>query len=215
MEPNVRVISYYSTDAYAEQAMKLRDSAGKHSVNLSMTPLPPFGSWFQGVMHKPQFILNALNEVRFLGYDGILWTDADSVFVRRVPWTELEGVELGFTRFQWSPAHKNEILTGTMYFQNNDRVRALVEEWVRDTPRFRQSETPEQDAFLALFDRWRGTVLTKDLGPEWCFIDDPEVHKKYPKAIPIVMHHQFSRVFRQQELLAQNQAPSKSLKSKK
>lgn len=199
MEPRIKTISYFSTDGYATQAMKLRTSAEKYSVELDMTPVPPFGSWIQGVMYKPQFILNALNEIRFLGYAGVLWTDADSTFVRKVPWGELEGAELGFTRFQWSPNHKQEILTGTMFFANTDRVRAMVEEWVKETTKYKGSDTPEQDSFLVVWERWKGQVFLKDMGCEWCFIDDPAVFKMYPKAIPIILHGQYSRVFRKEE----------------
>jgi hypothetical protein len=182
-------------------------------VPLDLTPVPPFGSWLQGVMYKPQFILNALNEIQHLGYDGILWTDADSVFVRKVPWLELEGAQLGYTRFQWSPAHKNEILTGTMYFANDAKVRALVEEWVKITPNFKHSDTPEQDAFAVLMGRWQGHVLLKNLSSEWATINDPEALKLYPKgSIPIVMHNQYSRTFRKQEFIDNNVKPVKTKK---
>lgn len=212
MEPRIKAISYYSRDAYEAEAMKLRESAHKYSVEIDMLPMPPFGSWEQGVMFKPQYIANKLLEIKGLGYDGLLWTDADSVFVRKVPWSELEGAQLGYTRFQWSPNHKNEILTGTMYFANDDKVRVLVDEWVRMTPNFKSSFTPEQDAFAVLMDRWKGLVFVKNLSSEWATINDPEAKKLYdPKSIPIVMHNQFSRTFRKQEAIEK----TKPVKAKK
>lgn len=212
MEPRVRTISYYSNDGYAEEAMKLRASAEKYSVELSMTPMPPFGSWSQGVMYKPQFILQSLLEIQHLGYDGVLWTDADSVFVRKVPWLELEGAQLGYTRFQWSPHNKNEILTGTMYFASDAKVRALVEEWVKETKNFRGADTPEQDAFAVVMERWKGLVFIKNLSSEWATINDPAAMKLYdPKMIPIVMHNQYSRTFRKAEAFEKN----KPVKAKK
>ena len=196
--------------------MRLRESAHKYSVEIDMHPMPPFGSWAQGVMYKPQFIANKLLEIKNLGYDGILWTDADSFFVRKVPWLELEGAQLGYTRFQWSPAHKNEILTGTMYFANDDKVRALVDEWMKATPHYEHSDTPEQDAFLMLMDRWKGHVLVKDLSSEWATINDPAALKLYPKgSIPIVVHNQHSRTFRKQEFIDNNVKPEKVSKNKK
>jgi hypothetical protein len=191
-------VNYYSTDSYAAHAQKLKASCAKYDVELDQRPVKPFRSWADGVCYKPKFISDCLNFYTASTYDGILWTDADSVFVRHAPWGELEGVDIGATRFQRSPMHPNEVLTGTMYFAINEKVKQFVDQWYRATLKFRDNFTPEQDSMIQCLQTWKGTVLFKDLGIEWCYIHD-DFQPLFPKAIPVVKHFQASREFKRQE----------------
>lgn len=186
----IKVISYYSPE-YTKHAQRLTSSLIKYSIDYQCIGMPKFSSWHAGVSFKPTYIMNALDN--FTNYDGVLWIDADAYLKRWIPWDELEGADVGATRFRWSPSHKNEMLTGTLYFANNAKVRMLVEQWVGETRKYAHSDTPEQDALLNLAHTWAQTILFKDLGIDWTYIDDPLVKQQYPKANPIIVHTQASR----------------------
>lgn len=201
IKPYIKAISYFSQDEYAAQAANLRMSCIKWSVEHEIVPKPPFQSWKHGVRHKPQFILDTMLAMAHTAFDGFLWLDADATIERKLPLDQLDGVQLGASYFQWSKGHPVELLTGTMYFSNEEKTRIFVEEWVRNTALvpFHQ-ETPEQTGLLATLARgWGAQILFKDLGPEWTYIDDTMVKAMYPKANPIVKHHQFSRAFKEKE----------------
>jgi len=186
----IKVISYYSPE-YAKYAQRLTASLVRFSCDYQVVNMPKFRSWHDGVSFKPTYIMHAMDN--FTSYDGVLWLDADCYLKRALPWDELAGADIAATRFRWSPSHKNEMLTGTLYFANNQKTRLLVEQWAGDTKKYSHSDTPEQDSLLYLVQTWGHSILFKDLGIDWTYIDDPLVKQQYPKADPIVVHTQASR----------------------
>lgn len=192
----VKVVSYYSP-RYAVYANKLLQSCLRWDVDADITPVKEFRSWWAGVTAKPRFIAQQLRT--YSAYDGVLWVDADGYFVRPVPWGDLKGADVAATRFQWSPGHRMEILTGTIFFANNNRVQCLLEDWERETPKHTASDTPEQDSLVPLMHNWRNTVLFQPLSIEWTWIDDERVREQFPHSIPLVIHQQASRQIRAEE----------------
>lgn len=198
----LHVISYFSPN-YAVYAGKLAESLRRWSIpdqDVTLQPVPAFRSWHDGVSYKPLFIQQMLNQ--FTQCDGLLWLDADACLVRHLPLGELKGADIAASRFQWSPGHALELLTGTMFFAVNNKVRTLVGEWVEATKRYTYSDTPEQDSLLPLINAWKHTVAFEALPIEWAFIDDDRVRKQFPKAIPIVLHSQASRHTKAEEARA-------------
>jgi hypothetical protein len=196
---NIQVISYYSPN-YSLYAAKLAESLrrwGVLSTDITIQPVKAFRSWHDGVSRKPQFIYEMLEQ--FSNCPGVLWLDADAFAVRHVPWDVLQGADVAAAPFQWSPGHRLEILTGTMYFANNQKVKGFVREWARLTEKQTASDTPEQDALLPLIKSAKGSVAFEALNVEWAFIDDDRVREQYPKAIPIFMHSQASRQIKAEE----------------
>jgi hypothetical protein len=192
---NIKVISFFSP-RYAVHANHLRESCKRWSVDADITPVKEFQSWWHGVTAKPRFIAQQLDT--FSNYDGVLWVDADAYFVRPVPWGDLVG-DVACTRFQWSPAHRLEHLTGTMFFATNNRVRVLVSDWSKETAKLTASDTPEQDALAPLLAGWRHSISFTPLNIEWTWIDDERVKEQFPMSIPLIMHKQASRQIRAEE----------------
>jgi hypothetical protein len=194
----MQVISYFSPN-YATHAAKLAESCKRWSIvpqDVTIQPVKAFKNWHQGVSFKPTFIRNTLEMLHQV--DGVLWVDADGYFVRRPHFDDIKG-DVGGCRFQWSPNHKVELLTGTLFFRNNNRVKALLDEWIKATKKYSYSDTPEQDALLEMVGAWRHTVAFEPLPIEWAYIDDPMVKEQYPQAIPVIMHSQASRQIRAEE----------------
>ena len=200
---NIRVISYYSPN-YSIYAAKLAESLRRWGVlneDVAIEPVKPFRSWHDGVSYKPYFIRQAME--RFTNCDGLLWMDADAYAVRHLPLDDFRGADVAAARFQWTPGHPLEILTGTMFFSMEpsrvNMVKAFVDEWVAATARFTASDTPEQDALRGVITAWKHLVMFEPLSVEWAYIDDERVKAQYPHAVPVVKHTQASRHIRAEE----------------
>lgn len=193
---NPKVISYYSP-RYSTHATHLRESCRRWDIDAEIVPVKEFRSWHDGVCAKPRFIAQQLEVFR--SYDGVLWVDADAYFVRHIPWGDLKGADVAATRFQWSPGHRLELLTGTIFFANNSRVKALLYDWERETIKFTASDTPEQDSLVGLINNWRHSIMFEPLPIEWTWIDDQRVREQFPQAIPMIIHKQASRQIRAEE----------------
>jgi hypothetical protein len=191
-----KLVSYFSPP-YAKHAAKLIDSCHRWGVDHEVTPMKAFKNWHQGVSYKPTFIRRQLETFR--NYDAILWVDADAYVVRRLPIDDLIGVDIAAAKFQWSPGHKQEILTGTMLFAVNNTVKLFTDQWAKDTKGFSHSDTPEQDSLIPLIASWRNTVSFKPLDIEWTWIHDERVKEQFPTSIPIIVHTQASRQVKAEE----------------
>lgn len=192
---NVKVISYYSP-RYATYANQLRESCRRWNIDSEIVPVKEFRSWWHGVTAKPKFIAHQLE--LFSAYDGVLWVDADAYFVRPAPFGDIKG-DVAACRFQWSPGHRLEILTGSIFFANNSRVKALLVDWERETAKHTASDTPEQDSLIPLLKAWKHTVVFEPLSNEWAWIDDERFESQFPQGIPIIKHQQASRKIRAEE----------------
>lgn len=193
----IKCISYFSP-RYSSHASKLRESCHRWNVDAEIVPLKKeFRSWWDGVAYKPKFIGQML-ETYSGSYDALLWVDADAYFVRPVPWGDLVG-DVAAAKFQWTPGHRVEILTGTMLFSINNRVKVLAAEWERETLRLTGSDTPEQDSLIPLIKGWTHSITFTPLNIEWTWIDDERVKEQFPMAIPLIIHKQASRQIRAEE----------------
>ena len=193
----VLVVSFFTRgNGYEAEAQKLRASLGELLIPGELTIYEPFASWDEAVRYKPTFILEKLMHHYPDEYDGILWTDADSIF-RSVPnWSKLQGVDLAWHRFKRGPHHEVEHLTGTMYFKTgSERVQEFVELWEHRTAMLRRIDCPEQ---VALRDLWNNKAHTyrdlswRDIGPEMVYIFD-DFKEHYPNVKPVIEHYQASR----------------------
>jgi len=194
----VQIISYFSPP-YSTHAAKLAESCKRWSIqpqDVTIQPVKAFKNWHQGVCYKPTFIRNTLETLNQV--DGVLWIDADGYFVRRPYFDDLKG-DVGGCRFQWSPMHKLEILSGTLFFRNNKQTKSFLDAWIKATTKYSHSDTPEQDALYETVDKWRGIIAFEPLPIEWAYIDHPALKELYPQAIPLIMHSQASRQIKAEE----------------
>jgi hypothetical protein len=191
-----KLISYFSP-SYAKHATKLIDSCHRWGIDHEVTKVQAFKNWQSGVMAKPAFIRRQMET--FSNYDAVLWVDADAYVVRRLPIDDLIGADVACSRFQWTPSHKLEYLTGTMLFAINNATKLFVDQWVKETKAFTHSDTPEQDSLAKLIPTYKNMVGYRAMDIEWTWIHDERVKAQFPTAIPIIVHTQASRQTRAEE----------------
>jgi hypothetical protein len=129
--------------------------------------------------------------------DGVFYVDADAEFMRLPDWEVMRDCDFAAVEWKRHPSNDPEILTGSMFFANNDRVREFVQEWDRLTPKYRHTYTPEQRSLVEYFSK-PNPIAFKRLPVEWCFIFDDH-RSMYPDAKEIVLHHQASRDYKKIE----------------
>jgi hypothetical protein len=124
------VISFYTSGTgYAQEIKKLETSLIKFKLPYKIYAYPPLGTWRKNLTYKSECILRAFDE--FPDKD-IVFIDADGI-VRKHPalFDELSqkhdcDMACHFFRYSFST---EELLSGTLWFQNNDTGRALVKRW--------------------------------------------------------------------------------------
>lgn len=151
-------------------------------------------SWFKNVAYKPEVILEELNRNSF----DLVFIDVDAevveepVLFEQIP-KEYDIAVHFLNRFQWyghSPGVK-ELLSGTMFLRNNDKVKRLVKDWLTVSQRYQIVEQQCLEAVL----KYHPDIKVLELPIEYIWIKtlpDGSLPKvKCDK--PIVVHNQISR----------------------
>ena len=188
----VKVVGFYTLgNGYEAEAAKLRASLQELAVPHTLKPFKFDGPdvWKRAVMHKPRFILDQLIALETT-FDGLIYTDADSILRRPMPLEQLDGCDVGYCQFRWSPSHTWECLTGTVYFARDPRVASFISAWASHTIKWAASDTPEQFALCDTLREWDQKIVAKKLSSEWCSIHDAPRETGHR---PIFEHYQASR----------------------
>ncbi len=141
----VLVAAYHTPGPYAEEANRLRCSLEELAIPhvIKCVQFDGANQWKQAVSYKPKFVLDTLMSLP-VEYQGVLYTDADSIARRPLPLEELAGCDVAWHKFQWTKGHALESLTGTIYLSRDPRVCAFVQAWNANTPKWMGHDTPEQ-----------------------------------------------------------------------
>jgi hypothetical protein len=152
------------------------------------------GNWLQNVAEKPKIILEMLNK----GLDRIVFLDADAEIkfypelFDNIP-DEYDIAVHYLDRNKWygQIGEPFELLSGTLYLRNNDRVKSLVQEWYEKAIKKNQWEQRELGELL----KERKDVKIYELPIEYCYIATlPNGHKPIVHVEnPIIVHYQVSR----------------------
>jgi len=196
-ELDILAVAFYTEDGdgYEKEAERLIESFTSHNIEYAISKIKPM-DWQDAVCWKPEFILGSLEH--FESIDGILYVDADAEFMNQPDFRIFKDCHVAFHEFKRSPHHPTEILTGTLYFANTPLVKEFLEEWATETQKWRNTDTPEQCAWRAIWDGWEKRLLKKDLPPEWVWIYD-DFPRRYGNRNPdeiVVKHYQASRRLR-------------------
>ncbi len=179
---NYVVVSMYTVNTPYEQEVKnLRKSLEKFKVKHKIYPIKNTGSWAKNCQQKALVIRQAMDEFS----ENVVWIDADAI-LERTP-------EL-FSRLKCDIAYYylkafKELLSGTLFFTNNQRMKSLVDEWIALNA---TNDKWDQKNLQSIVESKRD--LRKSILPvEYCKIDKIRFTNS---ANPVVTHYQASRRFR-------------------
>lgn len=189
-------ISYYTPGNY-EKVIKdnLLPGIGHWELKSHIECVPDLGNWWKNTAFKARFIYQCLDKYN----EDVVFTDADSQIVRyptlffnMPPEYDIAVHYLDWYK-QWrnqEGGNKFELLSGTMFFRNNDKVRDLLAEYIHE------SETHigklEQQVLQDILEK-RSDINVFELPAEYCaVIRHNEELPKYIKQ-PVIIHYQASR----------------------
>jgi len=197
---NFIVIAYYTKDTgYAVEVKKLEASLDAFKIERMIQGIPNRGSWQKNTQFKAQFILGMLSHIGSLGDSRpIVYVDADAIFhAYPILFDSLEAdAAFAYRDYSKFPSHfsrtRKELLSGTIFLQNNDAVRELVREWIRENER--NPGIWEQRNLQTVVARADRRLKIVELPPTYCKIFD--IMRDAGPAV--IEHYQKSRIYRRQ-----------------
>lgn len=182
------VVSFYTKKTgYEKEVLRLEKSMIEHAIPYHIEAVPNLGSWLKNTHFKAIFMKNILE--RFYNVD-IVWTDADSVFHKYPTLFDTINCDIAIHFRQWEP-RPNELLIGTMYHRNNQKIRNLINQWIVFNAKNKSRRA--QLNFESVFYKNKKKLKLVKLPIEYCCIFDDE---KRSKVNPVVEHFQASRKYR-------------------
>lgn len=185
------VIAYYTPgNQYETLSEDLAKSCQNHNISLFLKPVKDLGSWEKNTHYKANFIYECLHSFD----QNLVYVDVDAVF-RKYPilFNSLEcDIAYRTENFKW---RRNEALSGTIFLNNNDRVKNLVKNWISINelvPAIRKMPTTWEQANMQTAVEADVSLNYYNLPPEYTYIFD-HTKKMYPHIEPIVEHFQASR----------------------
>ena len=155
------------------------------------------GSWIKNVAQKPKVILDMLDSMHEMGDDrALVFLDSDATIEKfpnifnKIP----EEIDMAFHRLDWSSWYRNgtnrkELLTGTMFLRNNEKVRLVVKEWYEKAIK---TDIWEQQVLEQILP---GNLNIQELPLCYCYIKTMP-NGSVPNVVctePVIVHHQVSR----------------------
>lgn len=155
------------------------------------------GNWYRNVAEKPNMIMQTLSTME--KDECLVFLDVDAT-VNKYPqlFHDIpEEYDIAFHTLNWNlwygynaPNPVMELLTGTMFFRNNDKVKALCREWydlAKNTNEWEQK-------VLAKILLDKPDIKVYNLPIEYCFLNSrPGGKEPLIDCEPVITHYQVSR----------------------
>ena len=182
------VVAFYTRRTpYEDEVRKLEISLVRLGLKYHIEGYDNRGAWVYNCAIKPEYILEMLTRQD----DDLLYVDADAEFMSK-PYLVEDMSKEGKVDLAAHIMKGGVLLSGTIFFKNNDKIKAFVNEWIR-----KQKQKP---------DRWDQKTLHETLvnhGPrlgiefaelptEYCRIFD-----KKDWGEPVIKHNQKSRDYKE------------------
>lgn len=195
------LISFYTTNTPYKEVIEhyLIKSLKKFpKIKTCMYGMQPKGTWLQNVTLKPEVIEMALDAYKDY---NIVFVDADATIEQypllfsRIP----EQYDIAFHTLNWNTWYGytqnppiTELLSGTMFFRNTEKVRDLVRKWKIDANTL---GIVEQKILQGILKKNQGAYKIYDLPVEYCYIQTHPSGKEPLLKVesPVIVHHQISR----------------------
>jgi len=178
------IISYYTKKSiYEYQVRFLKESLDRLFLSYDIQEIKDRGSWAANTYYKAEFIAEMLEKHR--GRD-LLWVDADAVMWKTPEMFRNYDGDLGVFYYRGS------LSNGTIYLKNNEAVRGIVGDWVKENNKNEKKTVWEQFNFQRVVERNAGNIMVKILPKNYCYIEGlmQGVHGA------VIEHFQASRILR-------------------
>jgi len=198
-----KVVSFYTVKTgYETEIKKLIKTIEKFGYESYIEGIENQGSWDANTKYKSQLLLNSMEkhpETEFFMY-----VDADALIQREIPLNEIVGdLALHYKiRGRDGKWHKKKptMLSGTIFYKNNDKVKQLFKIWHKENKRTKIMtkgvyvwKICDQRNLQNAIEKHKISKLEiQKLGPEYCKIFDIMAFCKDP----IIEHFQASRVLK-------------------
>jgi len=181
------VVGYYTPDPlYTNSAKRLENSLQSYKIPYHLEQIKSQGSWYKNTNYKPTFLKQMMN--KFFPSD-IVYVDCDAEFQSYPKLFDSFVGDIGVYVFDRSEYGRNkkgsEVLSGTIYLRNNDKVRNILNLWEEEC-----KKNPSVFDQKSLEKILNGNFTL--LPGEYCKIFD---RMKFIKE-PVIVHHQASRRIR-------------------
>lgn len=181
MKPYI-IVSYYTKNTpYEDIVQCLINSIVRCNIKYDIIGIDNLGSWYKNTQYKARFLLDMLSKHT----ENIVWIDADGV-IKQYPilFQQIEG-DIGV---YYNP---KELLSGTLYLANNEKVRELVQRWITGIIKSDANCLDQRILQLVLDEAIDLNLDICRLPIAYCQIFDKH------KGKPIIEHFQASRKFKQ------------------
>ena len=174
-----RIVSYYTENTpYEAEAKRLQASLSNWEVLTHIAPGRNYGSWEKNCQYKARFILECLEQFS----DDIVWVDADAEVLREPILFETLDADVAYHYLE----HREELLSGTVFFKNNKETRAMIERWIALNDTNMEWDQRNLQEVLRRDKQLRQAILPA----EYCAIYRHRVQKVEE---PVIQHYQASR----------------------
>ena len=176
------IIVCYYTALYQFEAERLEKSLLNFLPDVSsiIEERQESGNWEMNTHYKAVFIKEKLTQ-------PIIWTDADSQIKRYPALFDVIECDVAFHWFK-----DEELISGTMYWNNTPKAHELLDSWIRLNKMFPQNwdQVNLQNALNGIQD-----INVYKLPPEYNFITDLS-REHYGNLNPVFEHFQASRKYK-------------------
>ena len=179
---NYIFVAYYTKQTgYEAVARTLRASLEKFKVAMFIDGIPTRGSWQSNIAYKPEFVFAMM--CKYPDRD-IIYVDADAELKQYPTYFDTFSGDVG-VHFK----DGKELLSGTIYFRNNERVRDLVRQWMSTQQHY--PNTWDQVTLHRTIGKYAKEFGVKvvDIPAAYTQIFDSMKHN----GAPVIEHHQASR----------------------
>ena len=182
------VVGYYTRGTlYERKAKTIATTLNLNKILYYLEPIDNLGSWLKNTGYKPTFLKRMLKEFRGL---DVIYVDVDARFLQYPTLFDELDCDIAvheFDRSNWPRIRGGkEVLSGTIFLRNNEKVFNLVDRWEQQCKK--NPSTWDQKSLEK--------VLAGDfyrLPGEYCKILGLQKEIKDP----VIVHYQVSRKVRQ------------------
>lgn len=191
--------TFYTLNTQYEEVYNkyLKPSAEKFGLSVLLTTIPNEGTWLRNVSKKPKIIKEQLETLE--QDECLVFLDSDATIEQYPKLFEdiPEEYDIAYHTLNWQLWYgyiKNtkELLTGTLWMRNNDKVKKLCEDWYKESSKYSLWEQKALEQVIK-----NHNIKVCDLPLEYCYmISRPGNLEPLIKLDPVILHHQASRQFK-------------------